>query len=332
MVHRDARAALVEEREAVLSRLAALEVVDAEDERAALLRRLDAVRRSLEQASPVARSPLLRSLRIVQACPASWASMEGDHRVRHCSQCDRNVYDLTALMPEEVEAFLGTQRESSCVRMYARPDGHYQDGPCVPGERRMLRRAATLAASLGLGGLVALLSAGDSSVDHAVRAALPAREVRFDAEAFLNGPPERPVVPLDPVVMGVMMGAPAIDPESVLAQLNRPDTRGHPRGLAVASIEGGPMREPLERMYGTRRGAIVRCYEVHLRRDPELAGEVELAVTVASSGGVHATTSTHEGPLADVAACAVRVTNGMRLTPAEADELRVRIAFRPDGL
>ncbi len=114
MAHRDARVALRDEREAILARLAALEVLDAEEERAALVRRLDAVRRSLEQASPVARSPLLRSLRIVQACPASWAGMEGDHRVRHCSQCDRSVYDLTALMPEEVEAFLRTQRESPC--------------------------------------------------------------------------------------------------------------------------------------------------------------------------------------------------------------------------
>lgn len=332
MAHRDVREALREEREGILARLAALEVVDGEEgEREGLLRRLEEVRRSLEQASPARRSPLLRSLRIVRSCPASWSSMTGDHRVRHCSQCDREVYDLTAMMPEEVEAFLRGRRDTPCVQMHARPDGYYQDGPCLPGQRRTLRRALALAAGLGLGGLVALLSADESSVDDAVRAELAPREVTFDASAFLRGPSTAPPLErFDPGAGRVMTGALVLT-----ASLGEGRRTGSSPSVARGDVsvvaEGGAMREPVERLFRARRAAITRCYENELRIDPDVEGEVALAVHVPSSGRVRVTAqgARHGRPLGHVAACAVRVTNGVRLVPAEEESLVVRLTLRP---
>jgi hypothetical protein len=158
MAHRSARDALRERREEILGQLAALETVeDADQARTLLLRELDEVRSSLELINPP--RPLRMRLRLVRGCDMRWENMVGDARVRHCGACDREVYDLTAMSADEVEAFVeARQHDLPCVRLHARPDGRYQDGPCAPAERRHLTRAALAAAGLGLSGLLSVLA------------------------------------------------------------------------------------------------------------------------------------------------------------------------------
>jgi hypothetical protein len=43
-------------------------------------------------------------------CPASWDEMEGDERVRHCSECELNVYNLAEMTEDEALA-LFSERE-----------------------------------------------------------------------------------------------------------------------------------------------------------------------------------------------------------------------------
>lgn len=191
MPHRSARDALRDWREEILNRLASLELrEEAEPERARLLLELDEVRRSLELLTPP--RPLRMRLRLVRGCDMPWEMMTGDARVRHCGACDREVYDLRAMDPDEVEAFIAARREKlPCMRMHIRPDGRYQDGPCVPAARRRLVRATATAVGLGLAGIISLLSAETSAVDEAVRASMPVRAT-FDARAFVEPPPEPP--------------------------------------------------------------------------------------------------------------------------------------------
>lgn len=184
MAHRSARGALRERREVIIERLGALEVLDdADDERGALLRELEGVRRSLELITPP--RIVLKRLRIVRGCDVPWESMVGSARVRHCGACDREVYDLTAMDPDEVEDFVRARRENlPCVRMYARPDGRYQDGPCAPAKRRLLRRALVLASALGLTGLLGALS-GEANAE-ATNTPSGASST-FDAQGFATG-------------------------------------------------------------------------------------------------------------------------------------------------
>lgn len=156
-----------------MGQLAALETVeDADEARTLLLRELDEVRTSLELINPP--RPLRMRLRLVRGCDMRWENMVGDARVRHCGACDREVYDLTAMSADEVEAFVeARQHDLPCVQLHARPDGRYQDGPCAPAQRRNLKRAALAAAGLGLSGLLSVLateSSADVPIAHRPRA------------------------------------------------------------------------------------------------------------------------------------------------------------------
>jgi hypothetical protein len=174
MPHRNMRDTLREERERILNGLAALEVQvgpDAEARRGDLLLALDRVRSSLEQITPKRPLPVLASLTLVRGCSVSWDAMVGTARVRNCGVCEREVFDLTALDPEEIEAFLSERREKlPCMRLYVRPDGRYQEGPCAPARRRLFHAAAA-AALLGLVGLAAYMSSEDE--EHARSCSVP---------------------------------------------------------------------------------------------------------------------------------------------------------------
>jgi hypothetical protein len=78
--------------------------------------------------------------------------MVGDHRVRHCGQCNRNVYDLTAMHEAEAEAFLqahlATTGTLPCARLYRRPDGRLTTSPCATAiDQRNQRRAMAAVAA-----------------------------------------------------------------------------------------------------------------------------------------------------------------------------------------
>ncbi|HEY0062420.1 MAG TPA: hypothetical protein VGC21_09885, partial [Telluria sp.] len=47
----------------------------------------------------------LHRISIASPCTASWDLMQGDERVRHCGDCNKNVFNLSA-MPEAEAATL----------------------------------------------------------------------------------------------------------------------------------------------------------------------------------------------------------------------------------
>jgi hypothetical protein len=329
MPHRSPKHTLRERRDQLLAQLAAIELLDEDELRADFLRELEDVVASLHLLTPRRRLPLLESLRLVRGCSASWEGMVSDAHVRHCGACDRQVYDLTALDPDEIEAFLRERKDAlPCLQLHVRPDGRYQDGPCGPAERRALVRAGTLALTLGLSGVVALLSASGSSIDEGVRASV--LEPREDPEAAAREAEALLLTPFE----GPMRGVGRLDTSTVpggsslgLAAAERRRGRFAAEVAASEGYEG--MGERLERSVSTRRAALTRCYETALRRDPELSGVITLSLRALGSGSIVSVRSEQSSDLDAVGSCAVRIVQGIRLAPTPAETLALTTEGAP---
>jgi len=101
----------------------------------------------------------LNHVRIAAPCSADWDQMfafEGE-RVRFCSQCQLNVYNLSAMKRSEAEALLISTEGRLCVRFYRRPDGTIITQNCPIGLSAIKRRM-TWTTQFILGMVLSLLS------------------------------------------------------------------------------------------------------------------------------------------------------------------------------
>jgi hypothetical protein len=80
---------------------------------------------------------------ILVACHADWNGMTGDQRVRHCAECDKNVFHLSELTRPQAEALLRQYEGNLCARFYRRPDGTVLTKTCEQGLRAASRRLAS---------------------------------------------------------------------------------------------------------------------------------------------------------------------------------------------
>lgn len=85
-------------------------------------------------------------LRVASPCDASWEEMSGDEAIRRCSLCDRDVYELSDMSTEQVEAFLLSRSGlRTCVRFYQRADGTVLTSDCIVGKGKKRRQRITRA-------------------------------------------------------------------------------------------------------------------------------------------------------------------------------------------
>jgi hypothetical protein len=77
---------------------------------------------------------------IAAPCSADWDSMPGTDRVRHCSQCNKNVYNLSAMTRRQAETLLRESEGRLCARLYRRADGSVITENCPVGLRAVGRR------------------------------------------------------------------------------------------------------------------------------------------------------------------------------------------------
>jgi hypothetical protein len=97
----------------------------------------------------------LGNINIASPCPAEWSKMIGDERMRHCSECNLNVYNLSAMTEREVERLLAASNgQRLCTRFYRRADGTVLTQDCPWSFRVMARRVSRLATAV----LTAVLS------------------------------------------------------------------------------------------------------------------------------------------------------------------------------
>lgn len=89
--------------------------------------------------------PLLDAVRIAAPCPASWADMTGDDRVRQCALCNQAVYNLSDMTRAEAEDLIRGRAGRLCVRLYRRADGTVMTRDCPVGRLRAVRRRVAMA-------------------------------------------------------------------------------------------------------------------------------------------------------------------------------------------
>ena len=105
-------------------------------------------------------------LRIASPCRAPWDNMDGDERVRFCRECNRNVYNLSAMSEPEAHALIAQREGRVCVRFYQRRDGTVLTTDCPVGRKRtFLSKAAasTIALAGAAVGLTQLSACGGES-------------------------------------------------------------------------------------------------------------------------------------------------------------------------
>lgn len=83
----------------------------------------------------------LDNIHVANPCPADWNKMTGDDRIRHCSDCEQNVFNLTDLTTKEALRLIRDTQGRLCVRFYRRADGTILTRDCpgvvnIPKERR----------------------------------------------------------------------------------------------------------------------------------------------------------------------------------------------------
>jgi hypothetical protein len=86
----------------------------------------------------------LSEIEVASPCPTDWNAMQGDEKVRFCSQCNLYVYNLSAMDAEEAADTIAQHDGSLCVRFYRKPDGTILTRDCPVGLEisRQKRRAA----------------------------------------------------------------------------------------------------------------------------------------------------------------------------------------------
>jgi hypothetical protein len=102
--------------------------------------------------------PMISRVQIASPCPVRWSDMNavGDGaRVRHCDQCDLNVYNLSEMTADEAEALLvANEGRRLCGAFYRREDGTVLTRDCPVGlalvRAKLAKVVARLSAAAGL--------------------------------------------------------------------------------------------------------------------------------------------------------------------------------------
>jgi hypothetical protein len=127
----------------------------------------------------------LDHLKIAAPCPANWDQMFSfeDDRVRFCSQCNLNVYNLSDMSRQEAEALITKTEGRLCVRFYRRADGSILTQNCPVGLKAIKRRVAWVAQFV-LGMVLSLVSGFGLYILHLGRKPYPLLDNRpiFDFE------------------------------------------------------------------------------------------------------------------------------------------------------
>jgi hypothetical protein len=111
----------------------------------------------------------LSDVRIASPCLAGWETMNGNDRVRHCSLCNLNVYNISAISEAEAESLIFQKEGRLCVRLYQRSDGTILTKDCPVGVRAIRRRLAKVAGAV----FAALMTIGTSAFSQTSRKEVP---------------------------------------------------------------------------------------------------------------------------------------------------------------
>src|SRR5207247_9311277 len=92
-------------------------------------------------------SEFLGRVKIASPCRARWQDMTGDDRSRYCHQCQKHVYNFSAMPAEEVVDLIRAKEGKLCGRFYRRRDGTMLAANCPVGAARYFLRVEALVAA-----------------------------------------------------------------------------------------------------------------------------------------------------------------------------------------
>lgn len=106
----------------------------------------------------------LDGIRIASPCNASWDDMVGDERVRFCSSCTKNVYNIAGITRDEANVlFRENEGGRVCLRIFKRADGTVITADCPEGvKKKRIRRLAMVAGGLAAGAVAAVAGLSQS--------------------------------------------------------------------------------------------------------------------------------------------------------------------------
>lgn len=90
----------------------------------------------------------LDHVRIAAPCKVDWDDMIGNERVRFCSQCSLNVFNLSSMTRADAESLIARTEGRLCVRFYRRSDGSIITKDCPIGLRAIRRRVSYVAKAI----------------------------------------------------------------------------------------------------------------------------------------------------------------------------------------
>jgi hypothetical protein len=94
--------------------------------------------------------PILDNVRIATPCRANWDRMLGDDRVRHCNDCNKNVFNLSAMTRDQAESLIVAKNGDLCARYYQRTDGTILLSDCTVGVSQRNTRRLVAAGAFAL--------------------------------------------------------------------------------------------------------------------------------------------------------------------------------------
>src|SRR5581483_8210534 len=118
-----------------------------------------------EEAAMSKKLTILDRISIPSPCPTAWDSMTGNRRQRFCRQCNKTVYNLSAMTRDEAEALVARFAGRLCARIERDANGVTMTEEVTAAPQLISRRASPVAAALvsamiGLGGNVMATTLG----------------------------------------------------------------------------------------------------------------------------------------------------------------------------
>ncbi len=148
--------------------------------------------------------------------------MSGDDQVRHCSMCDRKVYNLSAMTRQEALTLLQQHEGRICGRYYRRTDGTIMTRDCGRVEKIRVRTAVAMSSVVAtvLGALGLVLALGQKPSVTMGQMAVPAKADRTPRQ--VKPVPALKSEPLSEMV-GMIAPTPPSEPElrRMIGNLNK---------------------------------------------------------------------------------------------------------------
>ena len=103
------------------------------------------------------RSTTMLKITIENPCTESWEDMSGNERIRHCAQCDRNVFNIASLDAQEAVDLIRQTEGSICARVFRRPDGTVVTGSCTKTQSGTNEPSVTRSAQFSISSLLLVI-------------------------------------------------------------------------------------------------------------------------------------------------------------------------------